>query len=670
MSLTDAQKKSPFRQTSTGLVIERSLGSGEEQDWAHWWDTGVLAKGLANEKYTHSLLRSAAEGFRFGSLGDEWLERLMPLVPPAYKESKVDWASPLARHHRGLEIFQRHGGNVFARLMNNYDRHPHLWASSFQEQVFRRHPAYPPIPDEVLEQRVNQLAKWVEERPLSPSVMALGMALSQVWRAVDHGVGGMLTERALDTLACRLIDLGADPSALGFNDRNSPWEWRHELLARPRELESLSVEKGLRLLSNLPADQKLHRSSEYMVEMVTRWDPKEEPIYKQWVRAVNPWWAEWQTFMGSPPRYESLIQAWWVTGQSRSGRQPETALPWLRLLRQEAMNNPPDYHWFEALNHALEKHWSVLPNDAASQQAEDHGRALAAVAGELVEIALLANNTHSKSGFQFALDTLAMHAQQGAVVIDAFVRALDVPSVQGQRVLSWLFSPIESHGLSKPEWHPTRWWGRYLSNPANVEQLMALGIHCQPEVANVTWVTLMDPHASSDTPGVELSQAQKKLLEQAPLTSQRAIDQSWRLALKVPAKLVQAVEIGIPLQYDRWFPFMPCFTGSFNRVSTDDGRNLEGLADALVGRGWRLSGGDQGNVLSLFQPTRGFPLSLLENLLEKGATMEGIEAQCPADDEAGMAFNRALHLWKAEQASAFLDQSLDQVAPSGRKVRM
>ena len=77
--MTPAQKLSPFRATSSGLVIERSLASGNEEEWAHWWDLGQLAKGMGKAGHvTAGILKSATEGFSRPTIG--W-DNGVPLKP-------------------------------------------------------------------------------------------------------------------------------------------------------------------------------------------------------------------------------------------------------------------------------------------------------------------------------------------------------------------------------------------------------------------------------------------------------------------------------------------------------------------------------------------------------------------------------------------------------------
>lgn len=676
MALTPAQKVSPFRATSSGLVIERSLASGNEEEWSHWWDTGLLAKGMGKAGYiTAGILKSATEGFARQTLPDFWLERVLSVVPEVYKTDSVDWAVPATRHPRGLEILQRHGVDPMARVSYSYERFPNLWLSHFRRQVFDRPHNKPPQPDATLAARVDQLAGWVKSTRLDVSSDDWGVCLENVWRAIDHGVGGESTEKALDELACLLIDKGASPAPWGSGHSEQAWEAREKMRERHGHLKSLSTHMALKLLGNLEEGKPLHRSLYHMFSMVQKWDPEQETVYKAWLSTINPWHTARSSSLNgaSSSYYESLADAWWRAKDDRgTHHRPEAALPWLKQLSAIAQNDPAPYEWFHAVNR-LVPYQGDLPAGATAQVAQAQGRELALVTIELRTISMASQNSSLAPNLMYAMDKLGADQELGMIAIEAFVQALEESPQGAQPVLEWLMNPTFRKGSDCPngqhEWKPASWWGRYLSDDAHVRALQDKDMG--EVIGQFSWVTLMNPPASASTSsGGALSQVQCEWLKGIPLTDQGAKRQAWNDATKAPEKMVQAIEAGLPVGVDHWSKFMSAVFDSFGVISAEDAQALLKLSEVLPQQGWELSGGEQGNVLELLSKSRRFPLTLLDALLEKGATMEGVDDNVSNTEEA-RAFNHRLNQWRSIQRNEQLDQALEEAAPAvRRKVRM
>lgn len=675
MPLTPAQKVSPFRATSSGLVIERSLASGNEEEWAHWWDLGQLAKGMGKAGYvTAGILKSAAEGFARQTLPDFWLERLLSVVPEVYKTQSVDWAVPLTFHPRGLEILHRHGVDPLARVVYSYERHPSLWLSHFHRQVFNRSPSRPPQADSTLAARVDQLAGWVKSTRLDVSSDELGLCLESVWLAIVHGVGGNDTEKALDDLACLLIEKGASPAPKGSQYSDQAWEAHEKMRRHHGHLKSLSTTMALKLLGNLEEGKPLHRSLYHMFPIVEKWEPERETVYKAWLSKINPWQTTRSSSLSSASssRYESLADAWWCAKDDHRKHSPEAALPWLKQLAAIAQQSPAPLEWFSAVGQLIHPQWSKLPEGATTKTAQDHGRDLALVTVELRAISVASQNSSLAPSVMYALNTLGADPTLGMAAIKAFVQALEQTPEGAVATLEWLMSPRFRKSSDCPqgqhEWKPSLWWGQYLSDESHVKALQEKGVG--NIIGQFSWVTLMNPPASANMPVGQLSQAQQEWLKTIPLTDPGAQKQAWNDALKIPEKLVRAVEIGLPVRAKHWSKFMSTFQDSFSVIHPDAAQHLLGLADALIQQGWSMSGGEQGNVLELLRASRRFPVTLLDGLLTKGASMEGM-TECTADTEEARAFNHRLGQWRAAQAVDRLEQVLDVPLPAARpRVRM
>lgn len=676
MPLTPAQKVSPFRATSSGLVIERSLASGNEEEWAHWWDLGQLAKGMGKAGYvTAGILKSAAEGFARQTLPDFWLERLLSVVPEIYKTQSVDWAVPLTFHPRGLEILHRHGVDPLARVVYSYERHPSLWLSHFHRQVFNRSPSRPPQADSTLAARVDQLAGWVKSTRLDVSSDELGLCLESVWLAIAHGVGGNDTEKALDELACLLIEKGASPAPRGSQYSDQAWEAHEKLRERHGHLKSLSTTMALKLLGNLEEGKPLHRSLYHMFSIVEKWEPERETVYKAWLSKINPWQTTRSSSLSSASssRYESLADAWWCAKDDHCKHCPEAALPWLRQLAALAQRSPAPWEWFSAVGQLIHPQWSKLPEGATTKTAQDHGRDLALVTVELRAISVASQNSSLAPSVMYALNTLGADPTLGMAAIKAFVQALEQTPEGAVATLEWLMSPTFRKGSDCPkgqhEWKPASWWGRYLSDDAHVRALQDKDMG--EVIGQFSWVTLMNPPASASTSsGGALSQAQLEWLRSIPLTDRGAQRQAWDDATKAPEKMVQAIEAGLPVGVDHWSKFMSAVFDSFGGISADDAQALLRLSEVLPQQGWELSGGKQGNVLELLSKSRRFPVTLLDALLEKGVSMEGVDDN-KSDTEEARAFNHRLNRWRSIQRNEQLDQALEEAAPAvRRKVRM
>ena len=505
MPLTPAQKVSPFRATSSGLVIERSLASGNEEEWAHWWDSGQLAKGMGKAGYvTAGILKSAAEGFARQTLPDFWLERILSVVPEVYKTQSVDWAVPLTGHPRGLEVLHRHGVDPLARVGYSYERHHSLWLSHFHRQVFNRSPSRPPQADSTLAARVNQLAGWVKSTRLDVSSDELGLCLESVWLAIAHGVGGDDTEKALDELACLLIEKGASPAPGGSQYSDQAWEAHEKLRERHGHLKSLSTTMALKLLGNLEEGKPLHRSLYHMFPIVEKWEPERETVYKAWLSKINPWQTTRSSSLSSASssRYESLADAWWCAKDDHRKHFPEAALPWLKQLSIIAQQSPAPLEWFSAVGQLIHPQWSKLPEGATTKTAQDHGRDLALITVELRAISTASQNNSLTSSVMYALNTLGADPALGMAAITAFVQALEETPEGAVATLEWLMSPKFRKSSDYPqgqhEWKPSLWWGKYLSDDSHVKALQEKGVG--NIIGQFSWATLMKPPASANMP--------------------------------------------------------------------------------------------------------------------------------------------------------------------------
>lgn len=696
MTLTPAQKKSPFRSTSTGLVIERSLASGREEDWIHWWDNGTLAKAMKRDSQdVLGVLSAAAKGFSAGGLAHFWLERVLSLVPPNFlkDERNSGWACDL--NVEGLLIAQRHGVNLFATTGGSEGG---SWAQFLNKQVVYRSPGQRPLNDQELAARVGFLQQLLKDAPQITPWQLTG-ALSRVWRALDIGVGGEATELALDTLACQLIEKGA--AAIGERpDSKAMWVQRFELMDRRPHLQSLSPAFAQRLLDNLPEGESVAPSIYKIQEGLSRWpsDPQEQAVQREWFSRVDPWLVKYlQGGNYSPPRnrnkayYESGFTLLW-SGLKKPAVFPPSALSWLKEMTHRAQRSPAPYEWFEALAGVVAEEWSQLPKDKApfkpkvllegedpapehptQEQVVEHVSNATPLLVEVLKISRASNNDRLLGPINYCLEQWACQPEGlGSLAINTFMSQLGETSAERMEYLGALLGHKAGHRSGK--WEEQRWWVRVLCESDHVEWLLKQD--APPAMVAASWVSLMDPPSSVDLVNGQLSLDQKKLLQAWPLSDTIAINQMWDQVLRNQnvRRLAPFLSVGLPegpMAEGSWKDLGRGFEDSFRSIRSENAGCLLEVVDELKKRGWPLVDEKRGNVLAVLMPLLDYPGTLLKELVARGATGEGLDLNDLSDRPCQKNLRHFISHYQAQQLSERLDGVLEpQWARSTPKVRM
>ena len=624
MALTESQKAQPFRITSQGRVIERSLAQGRPDEWQHWFESGELAEGLGKPlEVAVPILRAACQGYVRSEMESEWLERILESAPSRLLSSPgvASWLSALADDLDALERCRAHGVALLAQPDHSVDIDGPLWIRAV---VRRFYPSGSLLDQKVSdEQRASDLRKltsWLE--PASKET--LGQALAQVWHLYGRLRPSPQTAAALDEMAQRLIDQGASawvvPGRCGIG---TAWSARMRLLATVHSPlpTSVAVGWGERLLANaLPPPQHPAQSFHSLQETWARWQPGQEALAANYLRVVDPW----QTKSKPGPRNGAMeavcaATAWWDEGHTT-----DLAAHWLEALGEFAANSPATHEWGQAFGAALYRHAdATLKNKDNAQEARRAGRSIGEALAASVKLIEASPRAHAASlpNIRAGLDALT---RAGSAVIKEVWEAWRASDSGLERMLDLLMREPPNQ-----QWvHPAYWWSGILAldDPTVLAELEKL--NATPRRVDVTWTTLSDPSSCVDLPQAvsetDRSTAEKLLRKWGSPSNPAIAQMVWTKAVKNQRPCVAwLLEGGFVPTVREWDTLRPG-PGVYLRPTPERGAMLMAWVELLHAQGWKLSGGVEGNVLQLLADAPA-PPGLVEALVRKGATAEGLE---------------------------------------------
>lgn len=649
MPLSLYQKAHPFRWTSSGTVIERSLKAGNAAEWHEWWASGAFDKAWKRGEGLR-VMAAGAEGFVRGDLEPVWLDRLLASVwPDNALLPSMGWARPLLHRPDALDAVIHAGGSVFAPLGGGSLDAPNLWTCVLQDLPRQKPPEQAAA--------LARLEAWLTDPLATPD--SLGAGLAETWALLGRMAASQpALAHGLDRLAQTLVARGASPSGQSARLAKTAVHARATTVQALGTVEwpSLAPSTMAALLANHPPGAAYRPSGWERDAVFRQWEPGQNAWVGAWLALADPWSTRRvPSINGGALVLQGAASSWWDSTATPEGAA--AAAPWLEALALHAKTHPPPSAWFESLGPGLTAARNHLTPEATEADARAHGQALGRL---LIDLSALHRSAPGGSGAlvancRYTLDVLSAHPRH-----PAFLEALfDAWGPSVGPVLDVLLSGRPG-ALEKITWEPAAWWGRALATPALQDRLARLP--ASPDVVATTWTTLVEPRANhAHHPA--LQPAVCAILEQWGRPPDAALALAWVHGVaKAPEQAMALLDLGLgtrPKDRRDWGVFEKPSLDSFGAITPDAAQRLIQWVDHLSARGWAVSDGPEGNVLRVLQAARAFPDFLLPALEERGAraaslTVRNTSGQAPLD--------ALIRRHAAEDRAAHLETALD--APS------